>query len=509
MSLRTIGSRAIVLGGLTALILMTFGAGAALGATAGNGVDYEDFNGNVCEGYGEKVETGGLPPVINGCPNWGSHVKGEGNASLGGLSEKSPFTNLESLTTGSFNVAIDTLALANDTTGSDNVATGWEALFTNTEGSENVASGTEALRENTASGNVASGDFALKANTTGTDNTAVGSSTLAKNVSGSKNVASGVLAMFQNTTGSENTAFGSNALQSNSAGVANVALGDSAGFNITGSENIDIANEGVEAEEGTTRIGTEGKQSKAFMAGIANTSLTGCFVQVTSEGQLGCNSAAGGAGAVGPTGPTGPTGPAGSAGATGPTGPQGPTGPAGATGPTGPQGVSGSIGPTGPKGPTGEKGPTGTHGATGSTGATGPAGNAAVATFASFSNVPNGNCLNYTMLAGQGNGYCPKATTGFSSSSLLAGMPDNGGKVSNLYAETNANVGSKEELTVAVIDNTSGTKLLSCTVKSTSKGVCSNPDTASSTAAAGDRIEVQITTRPTNCNKQWQVRFRY
>ena len=61
-----------------------------------------------------------------------------------------------------------------------------------------------------------------------------------------------------------------------------------------------------------------------------------------------------------------------------------------------------------------------------------------------------------------------------------------------------------------VKDNTSGTKLLSCTVKSTSKGVCSNPETASAAAAAGDRIEVQITSIGSNCNnKQWQVRFRY
>ena len=45
----------------------------------------------------------------------------------------------------------------------------------------------------------------------------------------------------------------------------------------------------------TTRIGTEGKQTKAFMAGIQGTALTGCTVQVTATGQLGCNPAAGAA----------------------------------------------------------------------------------------------------------------------------------------------------------------------------------------------------------------------
>jgi hypothetical protein len=128
--------------------------------------------------------------------------------------------------------------------------------------------------------------------------------------------------------------------------------------------------------------------------------------------------------------------------------------------------------------------------------------------------VPNGNCLNYTMLAGQGNGKCPAKTTGFSLSPLLAGMPENGGQVSNLYAETNATVSGSDTATVTVIDNTSGAVLLSCTVTSTSKGVCSNAATAATAAAPGDRLEVQVTnTSPKkswSCNnKEWSVRFRY
>jgi hypothetical protein len=128
--------------------------------------------------------------------------------------------------------------------------------------------------------------------------------------------------------------------------------------------------------------------------------------------------------------------------------------------------------------------------------------------------VPNGNCLNYTMLAGQGNGYCPAKTAGFSLSPLLAGMPENGGHVSNLYAETNASVSGSDTATVTVIDNTSGATLLACTVTSTSKGVCSNAATAATAAAPGDRLEVQVTnTSPKkswSCNnKEWSVRFRY
>ncbi len=210
----------------------------------------------------------------------------------------------------------------------------------------------------------------------------------------------------------------------------------------------------------------------------------------------------------GPTGPTGPEGP------TGPTGPSGPSGPTGTQGVTGATGAQGPTGPAGPAGKEGAKGTTGATGPTGPQGPTGPAGSAAVATFASSQSVANGNCLNYTMLAGEGNGSCPVKTTGFSLSPLLAGMPDNGGQVSNLYAETNASVSSGDTATVTVIDNTSGATLLSCTVTSTSKGVCSNAATAATAAAPGDRLEVQVTnTSPRkswSCNnKQWSVRFRY
>jgi len=210
-------------------------------------------------------------------------------------------------------------------------------------------------------------------------------------------------------------------------------------------------------------------------------------------------------GATGPAGATGPQGP------TGPTGPSGATGTQGVTGATGAQGATG---PTGPAGPTGPQGVTGATGATGATGPTGPAGSAAVATFASAQGVPNGNCLNYTMVAGPGNGSCPAKTTGFSLSPLLAGMPENGGHVSNLYAETNATVSGSDTATVTVIDNTSGAVLLSCTVASTSKGACSNAATAMAAAGPGDRLEVQVTnTSPrrswSSNNKAWSVRFRY
>jgi hypothetical protein len=70
----------------------------------------------------------------------------------------------------------------------------------------------------------------------------------------------------------------------------NIGIGSSAGTNqTTGSDNIYIANAGVAAESGKIRIGTEGTQDEAFMAGIVgnpvNTS-TDEVVYVSPSGEL-------------------------------------------------------------------------------------------------------------------------------------------------------------------------------------------------------------------------------
>jgi hypothetical protein len=73
----------------------------------------------------------------------------------------------------------------------------------------------------------------------------------------------------------------------NSTGSNNIALGNSAGHNLTGNNNIDIGNAGVAGEAGTIRIGTQGTQTKAFIAGIHGVAVTGVAVKVTATGQLG------------------------------------------------------------------------------------------------------------------------------------------------------------------------------------------------------------------------------
>ena len=105
---------------------------------------------------------------------------------------------------------------------------------------------------------------------------------------GSHNVATGSDALENNAGASNNTAIGFNALL-NSTGAANLALGSGAGKNLTtGSNNVDIANQGVAGEAGTIRIGTAA-QTRTFLAGVAGKTIAGPTqaVVVDSAGRLG------------------------------------------------------------------------------------------------------------------------------------------------------------------------------------------------------------------------------
>ena len=91
-----------------------------------------------------------------------------------------------------------------------------------------------------------------------------------------------------NTTGFQNTAHGFHALFSNATGSDNIALGYNAGFNLTtGDNNIDIGNAGVAGEANTIRIGTQGTQTRTFVAGISGAGVSGSAVKVNAAGQLG------------------------------------------------------------------------------------------------------------------------------------------------------------------------------------------------------------------------------
>jgi hypothetical protein len=170
-------------------------------------------------------------------------------------------------------------ALLNLTTGSSNTAIGFDALFSNTTGESNTAIGSEALYSNTVSVGLFGGD----------GNTAIGNSALYNNSTGGLNTAIGSFALAGNTTSYGNTATGVQALQSNTTGIRNIALGYGAGFNLTtGDDNIDIGNQGVAGESNTIRIGTQGTQTRTFIAGISGTTLgNGVAVRVNANGRLG------------------------------------------------------------------------------------------------------------------------------------------------------------------------------------------------------------------------------
>ena len=223
---------------------------------------------------------------------------GQGNTATGVAAMESNTTGSENTAdgssalagdSGSFNTAIGASAMTQNTTGNDNTAVGYFAMALNSSGNLNTASGFRALVSNKAgSGNTASGADALQSNSTGLYNTAAGYRALVANTTGGSGTAAGVNALWKNTTGTQNTAVGTNTMFSNTTGSNNTALGNEAGFSLTtGSNNVDIGNLGVAAESGTIRIGTQGTQSKAFIAGISSTMVTGDAVLVSSTGQLG------------------------------------------------------------------------------------------------------------------------------------------------------------------------------------------------------------------------------
>lgn len=171
------------------------------------------------------------------------------------------------------NTCIGTATLAATTSGYGNTAMGAKTLAVNTTGSENAGYGFQVLLNNTTgSGNTAAGVYALQGNTTGEANTAAGLSALYSNISGARNTASGSRAMFANTSGSNN-----------------VAVGYQAGMNwIAGSDNIAIGAAGADSDAATIRVGEQGVQKRAFIAGIRGTGLTrGLTVRVNAQGQLG------------------------------------------------------------------------------------------------------------------------------------------------------------------------------------------------------------------------------
>jgi len=201
-----------------------------------------------------------------------------------------------------FNTAEGQDALFSLTTGIGNTAIGGDALFSDTTGVANTALGLNALRRNVGGiGNTATGVNALFSNTNGASNCGFGVLALFNNTGGADNSAFGSSALALNTTGNNNTATGVQALFNNATGGGNTAVGYSAGFNLTGDNNINIGYfvEGVAGESNTIRIGTNlpavDGGSACYIGGIWT---QGCdpdtcyYVGVDADGKMGTHPAA-------------------------------------------------------------------------------------------------------------------------------------------------------------------------------------------------------------------------
>jgi Chaperone of endosialidase len=192
------------------------------------------------------------------------------------------------------------------TTGDSNTALGFRALKFNTTGRENTACGRGTLRDNTTgSFNTAIGIESLINNTTGSDNQSIGEATLQSNIDGNDNLGVGDSALVNNTSGDQNLGVGTFAGGS-TTGSRNTSLGFDAGINAdTGSNNIDIGNQGVAGESNTIRIGQQvavapvlppdypyshadlAAHTATYIAGISGVAVSGSAVVVSSSGQLG------------------------------------------------------------------------------------------------------------------------------------------------------------------------------------------------------------------------------
>jgi hypothetical protein len=109
-------------------------------------------------------------------------------------------------------------------------------------------------------------------------------------MTGCCNIATGAAALLDNIQGSFNIAIGRSALR-HTIGSNNIGIGEEAGVNATtGDDNIYIGNQGGAGQSGAIRIGTAGRQTSTFIAGISGVNVGAGAAPVfmnTLSGQLG------------------------------------------------------------------------------------------------------------------------------------------------------------------------------------------------------------------------------
>ncbi|HMK86943.1 MAG TPA: tail fiber domain-containing protein [Steroidobacteraceae bacterium] len=300
-------------------------------ATLGNSLLGNNALSAVTTGYqNTAIGNNALPADTTGYNNTAigagalyENVNGDEN-SAGGVG------TMQHNTSGSNNTGWGYSALWENTSGASNVGVGWNALEDNTTGSNNTAVGTSALVSAlAASGNTAVGAAALTTNNGSTGyntavgyhalvtdpsgnystavgayslasvtaasigyNTGFGAFTLNANTGGSNNTAFGYAALRSTSTGNNNIGFGYQALYLDASGSNNIAMGYQAAYNVaSGSNTIEIGSAGAAADNNLIRIGTQGVQTEAIVAGIYGSTISGgSAVYVNAAGELGVQS---------------------------------------------------------------------------------------------------------------------------------------------------------------------------------------------------------------------------
>ncbi len=199
---------------------------------------------------------------------------------IGGHGGFSPFIN----------TAVGSFALTNNSTGENNTAIGNNAMAANLHGNGNIALGYSALNlTQNPTTDIAIGNSALQNDNGLGSNIAIGYEAMqSASPSNGFDIALGNGALAKDV-GGQNLALGHSALGNVLTGVNNIALGLNAGYPYTSNEsnNILISSGGAPGDQNTIRIGTQGTQTSAYVAGIYGTPVTGSPVVVTSLGQLG------------------------------------------------------------------------------------------------------------------------------------------------------------------------------------------------------------------------------
>lgn len=194
------------------------------------------------------------------------------------------------VTDSSGNTMIGKLAGNAAISGTNNVGLGYQAQGLLTSGSNNIGIGQGAgYFTTTSSNNIAIGTAALENFNTGGENVAIGVNSQ-QNSSGSRNVSVGTTS-YTRGAGIGNCAIGYQSLRNvTGAANANSVMGNNAASAYTTNEsnNIIINNDGVIGDSGFIRIGTNGTQTKCFVAGINGVTVTTPqLVTVNSSDQLG------------------------------------------------------------------------------------------------------------------------------------------------------------------------------------------------------------------------------